>query len=65
MAEVIDGERVRQGMRPLESSTDAARIVVALMRGVGMMRSLDPGLQADERSVMDFVARGLLSAPEA
>lgn len=68
VARVIEGERERQGFRPLESATDAARIVIALMRGVGMMRSLDPELANDDGflpTVMAFMARGLLTAPEA
>jgi AcrR family transcriptional regulator len=68
VARVIEGEREREGRRPLESATDAARIVIALMRGVGMMRSLDPELADDDEflpTVMAFTARGLLSAPEA
>ena len=67
VARIIEGERERQGFHPLESSADAARIVIALMRGIGMMRTLDARLAADERflpTVMDFVARGLLTAPE-
>jgi AcrR family transcriptional regulator len=68
VARVIEGERKRQGLRPLDSALEAARIVVALMRGVGMMRSLDPDLDDDEGflpAVMAFIARGLLTAPEA
>ena len=68
VARVIENERKRHGFRPLESATDAARIVIALMRGVGMMRSLDPELADDDEflpTVMAFMARGLLTAPEA
>jgi AcrR family transcriptional regulator len=68
VARVIEEERKRLGFRPLESATDAARIVIALMRGVGMMRCLDPELANDEQflpTVMAFMARGLLTAPEA
>jgi len=68
VARVIENERKRQGLQPLESATDAARIVIALMRGVGMMRSLDPDLANDDKflpTVMAFMARGLLTAPEA
>jgi AcrR family transcriptional regulator len=67
VARVIDGERRRHGFRPLESSTDAARIVIALMHGVGMMRSLDPDLADDDEflsTVMAFIARALTSAPD-
>jgi AcrR family transcriptional regulator len=68
VARVIEGERERLGLRPLESATDAARIVVALMRGVGMMRSLEADLAEDDeflQTVMAFVARGLMTAPES
>lgn len=68
VARVIEGERERQGLRPLESAPDAARIVVALMRGVSMMRSLDPELAANDaflQTVMEFMARALVTAPEA
>ena len=66
VARVIEEEREREGLSPLQSPTEAARIVVALMRGVGMMRSLEPALAADEgflEAVMTFVARGLLAPP--
>jgi AcrR family transcriptional regulator len=68
VAKVIEEERERLGFRPIESATDAARIVIALIKGVSMMRSLEPELAGDEGfldRVMEFIARGLLSAPEA
>jgi AcrR family transcriptional regulator len=68
VARVIQDERERQGLSPLESAVDAARIVIALMRGVGMMRSLDPQLAQEEDflpTVIAFMARALLSAPQA
>lgn len=68
VAQVIEGERERLGFRPLESAADAARIVVALMKGVGMMRSLEEDLADDDeflQTVMAFVARGLMTAPES
>jgi hypothetical protein len=36
------------------------------MRGVDMMRALDPALEDDEflETVMVFLARGLMTAPE-
>lgn len=66
VAAVIRQERDRRGLPPLESPRDVARIVVALMRGVAMMRSLEPEVAEDERflqTVMEFVARGLVTAP--
>lgn len=68
VARVIEGERQSLGFRPLESAADAARIVIALMNGVSMMRSLDEDLANDDeflQTVMAFVARGLMGAPEA
>ena len=67
VARVIEGERARQGLAPLESATDAARIVIALMRGVSMMRSLEAEVAGDDGflpAVMEFVARGLLAGPD-
>jgi AcrR family transcriptional regulator len=66
VARVIESERERQGFKPIESPSHAARIVVALMRGVGMMRALDPDEADDEffQTVMSFMARALMTAPE-
>jgi AcrR family transcriptional regulator len=67
VARVIAGERERQGLRPIESAADSARIVIALMKGVGLMRSLEPELAADEdflRKVIEFIARALQSTTE-
>ena len=47
---------------------DGARIVIDLIRGVGMMRSYDPEPSSDDDfapTVMAFTARGLLAAPDA
>lgn len=68
VAKVIEQERVLHGLEALESPTDTARIVIALMRGVDMMRSLEPALADDDtllQRAMEFVARGLEAAPEA
>lgn len=65
-AAIIEEERVRQGLAPLRSSTDTARIIIALMRGVSMMRDLEPELAHDDRfleTVIEFVARSLVAAP--
>jgi AcrR family transcriptional regulator len=66
VARVIEDERRRWDFHPVESAADTARIVVAFMRGVGMMRALDPALEDDEflETVMVFLARGLMTAPE-
>lgn len=66
-ATIIEQERAGQGLAPLESSTDTARIIVALMRGVSMMRALEPELAEDDRfleMVIEFVARSLVAAPD-
>jgi len=66
VATVIEHERDSQGLEPLQSATNSARIVVALMRGVAMMRTLEPEVAGDDaflQAVMEFVARGLLGAP--
>ncbi len=66
VATVIGQERQRQGLEPLRSATDSARIVVALMRGVAMMRALEPDVADDDaflQAVLEFIARGLLGAP--
>lgn len=68
VARVIEGERERLGLRPLESTENAARIAVALMRGVAMMRSLEPEITDDGEflpTVMEFLARGLMGAPQS
>jgi AcrR family transcriptional regulator len=67
VALIIETERERQGFKPIESPAQAARIVIALIRGVGMMLALDPDVANDEflDTVMAFIARGLLTAPEA
>jgi AcrR family transcriptional regulator len=67
VARIIEGERERLNFHPVETADDAARFVVALMRGVGMMRSLDPKVADDGflEKVMQFMARGLLSAPQS
>ena len=67
VARVIEGERERLDFHPVESAADAARVVIALMRGVAMMISLDPQLAAGGflETAMEFMARGLTSAPES
>ncbi len=61
VAEIIESERRRQGMEPLESAIHVARIVEVLFRGIGLLRVLQPDA-ADEALVeaaITFVARGL------
>jgi AcrR family transcriptional regulator len=61
VAEIIEAGRERLGIEPPEPADHVARIIVALFRGIGLMRSLDPDL-ADESllaSAMQFLTRGL------
>ena len=64
VAEIIEGERARQGIEIPESAEDAARFVVALMRGISMMRAIDPAVVTDAflETVMVFLARALTGA---
>lgn len=64
---VIEGERQRLGLRSLQSAPSAARTAVAFMRGIAMMRALDPQGAGDDflEAAMAFLARGLLTEPEA
>ncbi|MGA2521329.1 MAG: TetR/AcrR family transcriptional regulator [Acidimicrobiales bacterium] len=61
IAEIIESERVRQGLEPLASAERVARIVTALFRGIGQLRALQPEA-ADDALVEDAIAlitRGL------
>ena len=61
LAEIIAAERARQGIEPLESAVQAARIVETLFRGIGQLRVLEPDVADDEfvEAAVAFVARGL------
>ncbi len=61
LAEIIAAERARQGIEPLESAVQAARIVETLFRGIGQLRVLEPDVADDEfvEAAIAFVARGL------
>ena len=61
LAEIIAVERARQGIEPLESAAQAARLVEILFRGLGQLRALDPDAVDDEfvEAAISFVARGL------
>ncbi len=63
VAEIIEAERVRYGLEPAESARQVARIVVALMRGISIMRAIDPDAvdQAFLEGAMAFVARALMA----
>src|SRR5580700_4850665 len=48
IAEVIEAERVRQGIPALESAERAARIISVLFHGIGRLRVLQPEAADDE-----------------
>ena len=61
LAEIIEEERVRQGIEPLESAVQVARLIEILFRGIGQLRVLQPDVADDElvEAAISFVARGL------
>jgi AcrR family transcriptional regulator len=63
VAEILRSERGRLNLDPSTSPEDAARITLALTRGVAMMQETDPDA-IDERfleSMLEFLARALTS----
>ncbi|HTT87133.1 MAG TPA: TetR/AcrR family transcriptional regulator [Acidimicrobiales bacterium] len=65
VAEIIEAERARHGIKADEPARHAARFVVAVMNGVSVMRALDPAVvdQAFLESMMTFIARALVPPP--
>lgn len=65
VAKIIEAERERWGEEPFESAEDAARIIIALMRGVSTMRTLHRDELDDSflEAVMRFIARAMLFRP--
>jgi len=61
VAEIIEVERKRRGFEPAEPAPQAARIVVALMRGISIMRAINPDAidQSFLEAAMAFVARAM------
>jgi len=61
LAGIIEAERARQGIEPLESAVQAARLVELLFRGIGQLRVLQPDVADDDlvEAAISFVARGL------
>ncbi|MHB8499208.1 MAG: TetR/AcrR family transcriptional regulator [Acidimicrobiales bacterium] len=61
LAEILQAERKRVGLEPLESPLHTARIVELLFRGIGQLRSMRPDVADDEfvEAAIAFVARGL------
>jgi AcrR family transcriptional regulator len=68
VAELIEDEQAAQGLT-LEQTSDVARIIVALMNGIGIMRALNPDAVDDAflETTMAFLARALVpvSTPSA
>ena len=61
LAEILQSERRRVGLEPLESPLQTARIVEILFRGIGQLRVLRPEAADDDfvQAAIAFVARGL------
>lgn len=61
LAQIIEDERRRQGIEPLDSPTQAARLVEALFRGIGLLSLTEPDVVDDKfiEAAINFVARGL------
>ena len=61
LAEILQSERRRVGLEPLESPLQTARIVEILFRGIGQLRVLQPATADDDfvQAAIAFVARGL------
>jgi AcrR family transcriptional regulator len=64
LAQIIEAERARQGIEPLESAVQMARLINVLFRGIGQLRLLQPDLAGDDfvEAAIAFVARGLGAA---
>jgi AcrR family transcriptional regulator len=64
LAQIIETERARQGIEPLESAVQMARLVNVLFRGIGQLRVLQPDVADDDlvEAAIAFVARGLGAA---
>jgi AcrR family transcriptional regulator len=63
VAEILRTERERLNLDPATSPEDAARITLALTRGIAMMQETDPDA-VDERfleTMLEFLARALTS----
>jgi len=63
---IIEAERKRQDIEGSEPAEHAARVVVALMRGIGIMRMIDPATvnEAFLEDVMGFIYRAMTSGPD-
>jgi AcrR family transcriptional regulator len=65
IAEVIEAERVRQGIPALESVERVARLITVLFHGIGRLRVLQPEAADDAliETAIAFIARGLGVVP--
>ena len=61
LAEILQAERERVGLEPLESPLQTARIIEILFRGIGQLRVLQPDVANDDfvEAAIAFVARAL------
>jgi AcrR family transcriptional regulator len=64
LAQIIETERARLGIEPLESAVQMARLINVLFRGIGQLRLLQPDLADDDlvEAAIAFIARGLGAA---
>jgi AcrR family transcriptional regulator len=65
IAEMIEQGRAERGLATYEQAEHTARVIVALFRGIGMMRVLQPDAVGADllEDAMSFIARGLGVAP--
>jgi hypothetical protein len=65
LAELMGGERSRQGIDTGDNVRDLARIIQAFSRGLAIMRSLDPECvdQSFLETAIAFLARALVPTP--
>ena len=61
IAEILEAERKRQGIEPLESPERVVRIKAALFHGIGLLGVLQPEVaeEAHSETAIPLVARGL------
>jgi AcrR family transcriptional regulator len=61
LAEILEAERQRVGLAPLESAVQTARLIEILFRGIAQLRVLQPDVADDKflEAAIAFVAGGL------
>jgi AcrR family transcriptional regulator len=61
IAEIIEAERIRQGIEPLESAERVARIIAVLFHGIARLRILQPEVADDELvgTAISLISRGM------